>query len=189
MTESPLPAGKGSVGLFTYRMFGAALLDASVYEGIEADRAATSQALVVVLLSSAAAGIGVAGWRGPDPAAVVAVMVVALVAWVAWAFLVFQIGGRLLPERQTRSSPGELMRTIGFAASPGLLQLAGVLPRVTTGVYVVSWLWIFAATVVAVRHALDYSSNARALAVCALAALLVVVVAVVIGLMFGPALS
>jgi len=42
---------------FTQRLVGATMLDASVYEDVEADPSATWQAVVVVLLSSLAAGV------------------------------------------------------------------------------------------------------------------------------------
>jgi hypothetical protein len=177
------------MGVFGYRLLGASLLDGAMYEGIEADPSATRQAALTVLLSSLAAGIGAAGWRGPDPLTLVMVALLALASWLAWAMLMFQIGGRLLPGPATRTSPGELMRTIGFAAAPGLLQVFAAFPRVTIPVFVVAWLWMFAATVTAVRHALDYDSTPRTLFVCALAAALSIGVAVVIGLLFGPTLS
>jgi len=177
------------MGLYAYRIIGAALLDGGVYEGIEADRRSIGQAFVVVLLSSLAAGVGAAGWRGPEPAVLALVAIIALTSWVAWAYLVFQIGGRLLATSDTRTTPAELMRTIGFAAAPGLLQVLAVLPRITVPVFVVAWLWTFTATVVAVRHALDYTSTARAIVVCALAAGLALGVAFVLGLFFGPTVS
>jgi hypothetical protein len=177
------------MGLFVYRLFGAAVLDASIYEGIEADRSANRQALATVLLSSAAAGIGAAGWRGPDPMTLVLVALVALATWIAWALLVYQIGGRIMPGPETRTSVSELMRTIGFAAAPGLLQLFAIFPRMTIPVFVVAWLWIFVATVTAVRHALDYDSTLRTLVVCALAAALPVAMAAVLGVIFGPTVS
>jgi hypothetical protein len=168
---------------------GAALLDRSIYEGIDADRSAGRQALAAVLLSSVAAGIGIAGWRGPDPVAMVVGAALALVIWVAWAALMFQIGARLMPAEATETSLPELMRTIGFATSPGLLQVFAIFPRMTMPVIVISWLWMFAATVVATRQALDYDSTPRTLVVCAAAAGLSLAVALVIGLLFGPTLS
>jgi hypothetical protein len=177
------------MNLFGYRLVGAALLDRAMYEGIEADRNALGQALAVVLLSSLAAGIGIAGWQGPDLGLLLSVATVALASWVAWAMLMLQIGGRLLATTGTRTSLTELMRTIGFAASPGLLQAFGAFPRVTVFVFVVSWIWMFVATVVAVRQALDFTSTARTLLVCALAAGLCAVAAFVLSLFFGPLLA
>ena len=49
------------------RMLRAALLDAEIYEEVEADRSATGQAMTVVMLSAVAAGIGTfenGGWIG-----------------------------------------------------------------------------------------------------------------------------
>ncbi len=177
------------MGLFAYRLVGAALLDASVYEGIEADPSALRQALVAVLLSSVAAGFGAAGWHGPHLSTIAVVSLIALVTWIAWAMLMFQIGARMLPGPDTESSLTELMRTIGFAAAPGVLQVLAILPRITTPVFVVCWIWMFAATVVAVRQALDYHSTARTLAVCGLAAGGSIVMAIVLGVLFGPTVS
>jgi hypothetical protein len=177
------------MGLYAYRLFGAAVLDPAVYEGIEADPSANRQALATVLLSSMAAGIGAAGWRGPDLATLVLVALVALATWIAWALLVYQIGGRMMPAPETRTSVSELVRTIGFAAAPGLLQVFAIFPRMTVPVFVVAWLWIFAATVTAVRHALDYESVPRTLVVCALAAALPMAMAAVLGVIFGPTVS
>lgn len=177
------------MNLFGYRLMGAALLDRSVYEGIEADRGALGQALATVLLSSLAAGIGVAGWQGPSLGTVVLVASVALVTWVAWATLMFQIGGRLLRTADTQTSQTELMRTIGFAASPGLLQAFGAFPRVTLLAFAISWIWMFAATVVAVRQALDFTSTARTLLVCAVAASLCLAGALILSWFLGPALA
>ena len=177
------------MALFAYRLFGAAMLDPGVYEGIEADRSSMRQALATVLLASLSAGFGAAGWRGPNPAVLLVVTAIALLTWVAWAMLMFQIGARLLPGRDTETSLDELMRTIGFAAAPGLLQVFAAFPRMTMPVFIVAWAWMFAATVTAVRQALDYHSTARTLAVCGIAAALAVALAFGLGVVFGPVLS
>jgi len=178
-----------AMGLFLYRLIGAAMLDAGMYEGIEADRHVTIQALATVLLSSIAAGIGAAGWFGLHVPTLALVSLLALVTWVAWAMLTFQIGARLLPGPQTEVTIGELLRTTGFAAAPGLLFVFATLPRMTLPVFAAVILWMFVAMVIGVRHALDYDSTGRALAVCGIAASLSLAMAIVIGLLFGPTLS
>lgn len=177
------------MSLFFYRLMGAAMLDRGMYEGIEADRSITGQAAAAVVLSSLAAGFGAGGWYTGDLRLFAMVTGLALVTWVAWAVLMHQIGTRVLPEPQTRATLGELLRTVGFAASPGLIQIFAVFPRATIPVFAVSLAWMFAAMVIGVRHALDYRNSWRALAVCGLAALLVILVAVVIGVIFGPTVS
>ena len=176
---------------FLFRVVGAATLDANVYEDVEADANATLQAVGVIFLASLAAGFGANGWNASAQStlaysAIVAVL--ALLAWSSWALLTFEIGGRLLPERQTRVDVGELLRTIGFSAAPALFLIFGAFGA-TTVVFVVTAIWMLATMVVAVRQALDYSSTGRALVVCALGWFLTLVFIVGLGLFFGPGLA
>jgi Yip1 domain len=175
--------------LFLYRLMGAAVLDGGSYEGVEANPRVTWQAAAIVVVSSAAAGVGAGGFYGLDAATVVSFGGLALVTWVAWAMLTFQIGTRMLPGPDTSATLGELLRTTGFAAAPGVLFVFAVLPGMATPVFVLATAWMFAAMVVGVRHALDYQSNGQALAVCAAAAGLSASLAVLGSLLFGPALS
>ena len=151
---------------FSRRLIGAARLDPATYEEVEADARATGQACAVVLLSSIASGIGQPRLGIIGSGSLVMGAVGALVGWLAWAGLTYLIGTRLLPEPQTRSNVGELMRTLGFAASPGLLQLFGAIPGLGPLVFLIVQVWMLAATVVAVRQALDFTSTARAVGVC-----------------------
>ncbi len=148
---------------FTQRMIGAAMLRVGTYEEVEADATATGQALCVVVLSSVAAGIGSGD---PGVARLLWATASALVAWLLWAALAFVIGTRLLPEPETRSDLGELLRTIGFAASPGVLRVLGLVPWIGWLLVLMVYFWMLAATVLAVRQALDYRSTRRAVWVC-----------------------
>jgi hypothetical protein len=174
---------------FTQRLIGAAALDAVIYEEVEADPSATGQALIVVVLSSLAAGIGARGIGGMSVASVIFISTLSLLAWATWALVVFEIGGRLMPEPQTRVDVGQLLRTIGFASTPGLLRVFGVLPGATIPAFAIAAVWMLLAMVVAVRQALDYKSTARAVAVCAFGWALAIGIAVAIGVLFGRPLS
>jgi len=174
---------------FVQRLIGAVSLDVAIYEEVEADRGATGQALIVVVLSSLAGGIGARGFAETSAANIIFFAIVSLIAWAAWALLTFEIGGRLMAEPQTRVDVGELLRTLGFASAPGLLRLFGILPGVTLPAFAITAVWMLAATVVAVRQALDYTSTGRAIAVCAFGWLLALAVAIGVGLVFGPTVS
>ncbi len=147
---------------FVDRMVRAARLDVSVFEEVEADRTATGQALGVVVLSSVASAIGLGG----GPAVIAVSTVVALAGWYVWAFLTYFIGTRLLPEPATSADQGELLRTVGFAVTPGILRVIGVVPMLRSLAFLVAAIWMLVAVVVAVRQALDYRSTWRAIAVC-----------------------
>jgi hypothetical protein len=173
------------MSLFAYRLLGAATLDAGMYEGIEADSRTGGQALATVLLAGLSAGVGAGDALGSRAGTLAAVSLAAVALWLAWAMLIFQIGTRVLPEPQTEATWGQLLRTTGFAAAPGLFLVFGLIPEGRVWVFAIATAWMFVAMVLGVKHALDYRSGARALAVCALAALLVVGLSFAVSALFA----
>ena len=167
---------------FPERMIGAAKLNIAIYEEVEADGTATGQAMGVVVLSSLAAGVGSAALG----AGVIASAVAALLSWVIWAFLTYLVGTRLLPEPQTHADMGQMMRTLGFAQSPGVLRILGGVPGIGPLLLAIVSVWMLVAMVIAVRQALDYTSIWRAAGVCIVTWLAVIVPAVLILGAIGP---
>ena len=164
---------------FPQRAIGAARLEVPVFEEIEADRAATGQALIVVVASSLAAGIGLTSSLYNAP--VLHRVMLALLLWVFWAIATYIVGVYLMPEPQTSTSVGELLRTIGFAASPGILRILGVIPGIGGLIYIISTAWMLVAMVIAIRQALDYTSTARAAVVCVITGMIGVIMAALFG--------
>ena len=164
---------------FLQRAIGAARLNVPVFEEIEADRTATGQALLIVVLSSLAAGIGFTAGIYNTP--VLHRVMLALLLWVFWAISTYIVGVYLMPEPQTQTSVGELLRTIGFAASPGTLRIFGVIPVVGGTIYAISTVWMLVAMVIAIRQALDYTSTGRAVIVCIITWLIGIAMAVFFG--------
>ncbi len=177
---------EGMMASFVNRMIRAAKLDTDLYEEVEADRGAMGQALGVVVLSSIAAGLGGLGRGGLG--GIVLLTLAALVGWYTWAYLTYLIGTRLLPGPRTEADLGELLRTIGFSSSPGLIRVLGMIPGLSGLVFLVASVWMLVAMVVAVRQALDYSSTLRAVGVCAIGWLVQwVVLALLLSLTGKPA--
>jgi hypothetical protein len=174
---------------FSMRVIGALAIDPVIFEEVEGDRSATWQAMVVVVLSSISAGIGAFGWGTGSLRGVLFISALALLAWATWAVITFEIGTRLMPETETRADVGQLLRTIGFAAAPGMLRIFGIVPGATLPAFAITAVWMLVAMVVAVRQALDYKSTARAVAVCGLGWALSIGIAVVVQLFFGPTVS
>jgi len=169
---------------FHRRMLGAALLDAEVYEEVEADRSATPQAFAVVVLSALSAGIG--SIENGGLAGILWSTLAALVGWYVWAWVTYLIGTRLLPTPHTVSDPGELLRTLGFSSAPGVLRILAVIPSIAGPVFLVCTLWMLVSMLIAIRQALDYTSTARALAVCAIGFPVYAAILLVTLLLSGP---
>ncbi len=161
------------MNIFWNRVIRAARLEVNLYEEVEADRGALGQAVAVVVLSSVAAGVGSIVRLGII--GIVTGTLISLVGWCVWAFLIYLIGTKLLPEPQTKADYGELLRTIGFASAPGLIRVLGIIPGLMLVTQFVASVWMLIATVIAVRQALDYTSTLRAVAVCSIGWIVLIV--------------
>jgi hypothetical protein len=159
---------------FADRVKGVLLLDAKTFEEIEADKTANGQALLVVVAASLAAGLGASiqfGARG-----LLSETIGALVGWVMWAAVTWVIGSKLLPEPQTRTDMGELLRVIGFAYAPQLFAFFAFVSFIGVIISTIVAFWVLAATILAVRQALDYENTWRAAAVVLIGWLIFVVI-------------
>lgn len=175
--------------LYVNRMIRAAKLEPGLYEEVEADPRALGQAMGVVVFSSVAAGIGsvqTAGLPG-----IVMGTLTALIGWYIWAYITYFVGTKWLPEPQTRSNHGELLRTIGFSSSPGIIRLFGFIPGLTWILMAVGGIWMLIAMVIAVRQALDYQSTLRAVGVCVIGWIIQALIVVILLALFSgcPATS
>ncbi len=165
------------------RMLRAAKLDVNLYEEVEADEGALTQATLVVVLSSLAAGVG--GIFSYGFMAIIIGTISALIGWYVWAFLTYYIGTKLLPEEQTEADYGQLLRTLGFASSPGLIRVLGVIPGLLGIVNFIASVWMLVTMVIAVRQALDYKSTLRAVVVCVIGWIIQLLIIMLFYALFG----
>jgi len=153
------------------RMIRAAKLDVALYEEVEADTTANGQAFLAVLIVSLAAGLGL------GIAGVVAEgglwflwgfligLISSIVGWVAWSVLAYWLGTTIFRGPETSATYGELLRTIGFANSPGVLSFFFFIPFLGWLIASAVSVWVIVAGVIAVRQALDFSTG-RAIGTC-----------------------
>ena len=144
------------------RIYRAIKIDVELYEEVERDKSATIQAGLVVVLSSMAAGVGALQLGASN---FLLAPIVSLISWYVWAYIIYFVGVKLLPEDNTKSNHGELLRTIGFSSAPGMIRVLGITPDLMTVTFIGSAFWMLACMVVGVRSALDYDSLWRAFGV------------------------
>ncbi len=167
------------------RMIRAAKLDVSLYEEVEKDTTATNQALLVVVIASICAGIGqaIAGQLtsgvGGMVIGLVTGLVTALVGWLIWSFITYIIGTRVFKGPKTEATYGQLLRCIGFSASPRVLGIFAFIPALGPVIVLIAAIWSFVAMVIAVRQALDFSTG-RAIATCIVGFIVLMVITFVV---------
>ena len=151
---------------FISRIFRAIKIDVELYEEVEKDKSATIQAGAVVVLSSMAAGVGALQLGASN---FILAPLLSRISWYIWAYIIYFVGVKLFPDKNTKSNHGELLRPIGFSSAPGLIRAFGVTPDLMTVTFIGSAFWMLACMVVGVRAALDYSSLWRAFGVVVVA--------------------
>ena len=169
--------------IFINRIIRACKLDVNLYEEVEADKSATVQAALVVVLSSLAAGVGALSLGASN---FLMAPILSLVSWYFWAYLIYIIGAKIFPEPNTKADHGELLRTIGFSSAPGLIRVFGFTPELMSITFIGAQIWMLVAMVIAVRQALDYQSTWRAIGVVVIAQLLLAIIFVMLLKLFGP---
>jgi hypothetical protein len=172
------------------RMIRASKLEVALYEEVEADTSATSQAVLSVVLVSIISGIGtaigaiIAGGGLRIIWGLLGGIVGSLLGWLAWSFFTWLLGTTVFKGPETKSSWGELMRTIGFAYSPGVFRFFSFIPFLGPVISFAALVWSLIAGVIAVRQALDFSTG-RAIATCIVGWIIYVIVMVLVALLVG----
>ncbi|CAA9545616.1 MAG: hypothetical protein AVDCRST_MAG70-482 [uncultured Thermomicrobiales bacterium] len=169
------------------RMIGAARLDVPTYEEIEHDEGATPQAAIVVVIVSLATAIGSLG-NDDATAGFVSGLISSLLGWVIGAALVYFVGTRLLAGAATQATLGQVLRTMGFASTAGILSVFGFITFVGPIIAFIGPVLVMVATFIAIRQSLDISTG-RAAAVAVAAIVVQIIVAAILALIFGVAVS
>ena len=143
------------INLLIGRIFRSIKIEAELFDEVQKDKNATIQAATVVVLSSAAAGIGaihlgVTSFLVP--------ITLSLISWFVWAYIVYFVGVKLFPEHKTKTTHGALLRAIGFSSAPGIIRVFGFNQDLITVTFVGSAFWMLACMVVAVKQTLNYKS-------------------------------
>lgn len=141
----------------TDRMLRAARLDANLYEEVERDHNATGQAATVVLIAAVAGAIG--GLLGGGGLGAIVGIVGTFVGWIVWSLLTYWVGSTFFATAQTRVTPGEMLRTIGFAYTPSVLLILAFVPILGALLVVIVAIWQLIAGVIAVRQAMDFTTG------------------------------
>jgi len=168
------------------RMLGALRLQSDVYEEVEADQKATGEAAFIVVATSLVSGAVNGVLTGASSGFFGALG--SLLGWAFYAWVAYIVGVKLFPGPQTKSSWGELARTLGYANTARFLILFELVPGLRAITRLVVAIWVLVATVVALRAALDITTG-RAIWIAiasAIAQLVIIAVALTVAAAIFP---
>jgi hypothetical protein len=153
--------------LYINRFFRAAKLDVSLYQEVVAEPLLLNQAWITVLLYAMLSSWGSFGRAGAVGSNIG--MISALISWYVWAFSSYFIASHFLgggPAEKQRGDRKTVIRAMGFASAPGAIRLLGMIPGLGIAVWVLSSIWMIAASTLAIKVALQFENTARAAGAC-----------------------
>ena len=98
----------------------------------------------------------------------------AIITWFIWAILIFVIGVKLFPDKQTKTSFKKVLTAVGFAHAPGLLRFFAVTPDLMIPIILLTQFWIFAALIISTKQILSLKSNLKSFGIVFLSFLIIV---------------
>ena len=158
-------------------------LDFSVFKEIEADEKATTEAAIIVLVTTFLSASGGAVGADRPLMSFLSAMISGVVGWIVWSMVTYFISKSFFKGGDTLA---QMLRLLGYASAPNILGALGFIPCF-------GWLAAFAgaiisliAGVMAVKEGLDVELG-TAILVAFVGWIATAIVLGVIGAMFGIA--
>jgi len=97
----------------------------------------------------------------------------AILTWFVWSILIFVIGVKLFPEKQTKVPFKKVLTAVGFAHAPGLLRFFAITPELMIPIIFLTQFWIFAALIISTKQVLNLKSNVKSFGIIFLSFLII----------------
>ncbi len=98
----------------------------------------------------------------------------AILTWFIWAILIYVLGVKIFPDKQTKVLFKKVLTAVGFAHAPGLLRFFAVTPELMIPIIFITQFWIFAALIISIRQILNFKSNLKSFGIVFLSFLIIV---------------
>ena len=98
----------------------------------------------------------------------------AILTWFIWAILIYVLGVKIFPDKQTKVSLKKVLTAVGFAHAPGLLRFFAVTPELMIPIIFITQFWIFAALIISIRQILNFKSNLKSFGIVFFSFLIIV---------------
>ena len=97
----------------------------------------------------------------------------AILTWFVWAILIYVIGVKLFPEKNTKVPFKKVLTGVGFAHAPGLLRFFAITPDLMIPIIFLTQFWIFAALILSTKQILNLKSNLKSFGIVFLSFLII----------------
>ena len=98
----------------------------------------------------------------------------AILTWLIWAILIFVIGVKIFPDKQTKVPFKKVLTAVGYAHAPGLIRFFAVTPDLMIPIIFLTQFWIFASLIISTKQVLNLKSNFKSFGIVFLSFLIIV---------------
>ena len=97
----------------------------------------------------------------------------AILSWFFWAILIFVIGAKIFPDKDTKITFKKILIAVGIAHSPGLLRFLALTPDLVMPIIFLTQFWIFAGLIISTKQVLNLKSNIKSFGIVFLSFLII----------------
>ena len=98
----------------------------------------------------------------------------AIITWFVWAILIYVIGVKLFPDKDTKIPFKKVLTAVGFAHAPGLIRFFAVTPELMIPIIFLTQFWIFAGLIISTKQILNLKSNMKSFGIVFLSFLIII---------------
>jgi hypothetical protein len=96
----------------------------------------------------------------------------------------YWVGASLFSTGETSVTPGQVLRTVGFAQAPKFLLVLGIIPILGWIVGLIVFIWFLVAAIIALRESFEFDTG-RAVGTGIVALIVIAVIDIILSIVFG----
>ena len=97
----------------------------------------------------------------------------AILTWLVWSILIYVIGVKIFPEKESKIPFKKILIGVGYAHSPGLIRFFAVTPDIVLLIVFLTQFWIFASLIISTKQILNLKNNFKAFGIVFLSFLII----------------
>ena len=102
----------------------------------------------------------------------------AILTWLVWAIIIYVIGVKIFPDKDTKAPFKKVLIGVGYAHAPGLLRFFAVVPELVIPIIFITQFWVFASLIISMKQILNLKSNIKSFGIIFLSFLIIAIVSV-----------
>ena len=158
-------------GFFLELVFRSIKLDKKLYKEIKTySEASIYFAAIIMILDGVAGAIATNNFYKTSLSLSA---LTAILTWFFWAVLIFAVGAKIFPDKDTKVTFKKILIAVGIAHAPGLLRFFAVTPDLMIPIIFLTQFWIFAGLIISTKQILNLKSNFKSFGIILLSFLII----------------